>query len=94
MISSWDLYITFMRSPSTLTGPCTGKHVGLRGALISAYLMLNALHPLVVGHFDPIKLLIDDPDRDLRSTEGVRIQIRILRNPALAKSPTAAFSAP
>jgi histidinol-phosphatase (PHP family) len=37
----------------------------------SQYEMLNALKPKVVGHFDLIRLLSDEPDRDLREMKGV-----------------------
>lgn len=33
--------------------------------------MLKALEPPVVGHFDLIRLMSDDPERDFRSWEGV-----------------------
>jgi histidinol-phosphatase (PHP family) len=35
------------------------------------YEMLKALKPKVVGHFDLIRLLSDEPDRDLREMKGV-----------------------
>ena len=35
------------------------------------YEMLKALRPKVVGHFDLIKLLSDEPDRDFREMDGV-----------------------
>jgi histidinol-phosphatase (PHP family) len=37
----------------------------------SQYEMLRALKPRVVGHFDLIRLLSDDPDRDLKEIKGV-----------------------
>lgn len=40
--------------------------------------MLNALKPKVVGHFDLIRLLSDEPDRDLSKLKGV--WERVLRN--------------
>ena len=33
--------------------------------------MLQALKPKVVGHFDLVRLLSDEPNRDLREMEGV-----------------------
>lgn len=47
--------------------------------------MLRALKPLVVGHFDLIRLLSDDPDRDLRAM-GDGIWERIIRNLALIRA--------
>lgn len=40
--------------------------------------MLRAVRPLVVGHFDLIRLKSDDPERSFRQWAGVRA--RILRN--------------
>ena len=40
--------------------------------------MLKALKPRVVGHFDLIRLLSDEPDRDLRKMKGV--WERVVRN--------------
>jgi histidinol-phosphatase (PHP family) len=40
--------------------------------------MLKALKPRVVGHFDLIRLLSDEPDRDLREMKGV--WERVVRN--------------
>lgn len=37
----------------------------------SQYEMLKALKPKVVGHFDLIRLLSDEPNRDLRQMKGV-----------------------
>lgn len=42
------------------------------------YEMLQMLKPRVVGHFDLIRLLSDEPNRDLREWEGV--WTRIVRN--------------
>lgn len=38
--------------------------------------MLNALKPAVVGHFDLVRLLSDDPDVEFRSMEGVWERVR------------------
>jgi histidinol-phosphatase (PHP family) len=43
------------------------------------YEMLLALKPRVVGHFDLIRLLSDEPDRDLKSM-GYGLWDRVLRN--------------
>lgn len=40
--------------------------------------MLETLKPKVVGHFDLIRLLSDEPDRDLKVWEGV--WVRLVRN--------------
>lgn len=45
--------------------------------------MLLALNPRVVGHFDLIRLLSDEPNRDLKSMPGVWARVR--RNLALIK---------
>jgi len=37
----------------------------------SQYEMLKALKPKVIGHFDLIRLLSDEPDRDLKEMKGV-----------------------
>jgi histidinol-phosphatase (PHP family) len=42
------------------------------------YAMLNALRPRVVGHLDLIRLLSDEPNRDLKRIKGV--WERIVRN--------------
>jgi histidinol-phosphatase (PHP family) len=47
------------------------------------YEMLTELKPRVVGHFDLIRLMSEDPEKDLRQWEGV--WERVLRNLALAK---------
>jgi histidinol-phosphatase (PHP family) len=44
----------------------------------SQYEMLTALKPKVVGHFDLIRLLSDEPNRDLRGMKG--IWERVVRN--------------
>jgi HisJ family histidinol phosphate phosphatase len=41
---------------------------------------LNQTRPLVVGHFDLIRLFSDEPDRDLMGIEGVReLMVRNLK---------------
>ncbi|KAG8668680.1 hypothetical protein FPOAC1_008063 [Fusarium poae] len=47
------------------------------------YEMLTELKPRVVGHFDLIRLMSEDPERDPRQLKGV--WERVLRNLALAK---------
>jgi len=49
----------------------------------SHYEMLKALQPRIVAHFDLIRLFSDDPDRDLKTVDGV--WSRIVRNLALIK---------
>lgn len=48
------------------------------------YQMLSALEPLVVGHFDLIRLLSQQPDRDVRAWTGV--WERIIRNLKLVRA--------
>lgn len=45
--------------------------------------MLTALRPRVVGHFDLIRLMSEEPGRDVRKWEGV--WERIIRNLKVAK---------
>lgn len=49
----------------------------------SQYEMLKEMQPRVVAHFDLIRLFSDDPDRDLKTMEGV--WSRIVRNLKLIK---------
>ncbi|KAK3390263.1 Polymerase/histidinol phosphatase-like protein [Podospora didyma] len=64
---------------------------GLEMSLYQSYfdeqwVMLQELKPRVVGHFDLIRLLSDDPARDLKSWDGGRLWEKVLRNLELVAS--------
>ncbi len=49
------------------------------------FAMLDALRPRVIGHFDLIRLMSAQPDRDARAAWGGAVWARIVRNLRLAR---------
>ena len=60
---------------------CGGSDQGLYEKYFDEqYEMLTALEPRVVGHFDLIRLLSDEPDRELKGWGGNKVWDKVVRN--------------
>lgn len=65
---------------------CGGTEAGLFAAYYDAQMeMLQALKPEVVGHFDLVRLLSEDPGRKMREWEGGKVWEKVKRNLELVK---------
>lgn len=66
---------------------CGGTEAALYASYYDAqFEMLKTLKPVVVGHFDLIRLMSAEPERDVRAWEGGRIWEKIRRNLELVVS--------
>jgi HisJ family histidinol phosphate phosphatase len=66
---------------ATARDACGGTEAAMYASYYDAQFdMLQALRPRVVGHFDLIRLMSDDPARDLRGWEGGHVWQKVLRN--------------
>jgi len=60
---------------------CGGSEEGLYGKYFDEqFEMLRTLKPRVIGHFDLIRLLSEDPGRDLRTAWEGRVWEKVVRN--------------